>query len=388
MMESFLLLEIEDKNEKSKKEHKQKSPLEGIAPPVLLKQLQESCNEKAPTVLRQIRNQFNVGDRLEVRLGFQAQVISVLLAQLLDGKKRFLWPQFLHFLCFKAAEFWRRPIDENPAISKSLVQLLTNTDLFIDSENIPLFRRLYRMTKQFLRDPELFSVLRREQLQPQARACLRLWIRNDLQPAPCDLAKWNDVLSHLQVTLCPSISTTAQTAVVEMEGKAQEDVRDIFFWNLNGLRARWNAAKLPFTEVISHKNPDLVVLSEVRCDFSRLWRLPGFEEFLFKKGYLFCFFLWSRTGIGKAGLAAFSKTKPLDFLFGLGDQAFDAEGRVISLLFRDVIVVGTYNPQGGFTTESLAEKVAGKSSWEFSSANWGCALDGRGGQWFGEEISM
>ena len=87
-------------------------------------------------------------------------------------------------------------------------------------------------------------------------------------------------------------------------------------------------------------------------------------------------------------MAAFSKTKPLDFVFGLGDQAFDAEGRVISLLFRDVIVVGTYNPQGGFTTESLAEKVAWekqlgiflsklrvRSGWEGRPVVWGGDLN-------------
>ena len=58
-----------------------------------------------------------------------------------------------------------------------------------------------------------------------------------------------------------------------------EVVRDVLFWNVNGLRARWGAKKLPFSQVISAKDPDLVVLTEVRSSFERVWGLSGFEQF-------------------------------------------------------------------------------------------------------------
>ena len=113
-------------------------------------------------------------------------------------------------------------------------------------------------------------------------------------------------------------------------------VRDVFFWNVNGLRARWGAKKLPFSQVISAKDPDLVVLTEVRSSFEKVWGLSGFEQFLLDNNYFFSFFYWNNEGIGKGGVAAFSKRKPLDVLFGLQTPELDVEARVLSLLFDDL----------------------------------------------------
>ena len=80
-----------------------------------------------------------------------------------------------------------------------------------------------------------------------------------------------------------------------------------------------------------------------------------------EKGYLFSYFYWTQaTGsqkIGKCGVAALSKVKPLGHLFGFEDRDLGEEARLIS--FPDLVVVGTYSPKG-----ILPESLAAKIQWE------------------------
>ena len=95
-------------------------------------------------------------------------------------------------------------------------------------------------------------------------------------------------------------------------------------WNVNGLRA---CVKKGFLDLLSTHDPDVLCIQEVRSAESdipgEVLDLPRFEKFWFcaeKKGY--------------AGCGLLTKVPPLDVRFGTGEEAFDAEGRVITAEFE------------------------------------------------------
>ena len=55
-----------------------------------------------------------------------------------------------------------------------------------------------------------------------------------------------------------------------------------------------------------------------------------------------------------------SKVATLGHVFGVDDGKLDTQARAITLLFPDLVLIATYNPQGGFTDETLAFKT----TWE------------------------
>ncbi len=49
---------------------------------------------------------------------------------------------------------------------------------------------------------------------------------------------------------------------------------------------------------------------------------------------------------GYSGVTVFTKHKPLEFGFGLGEERFDSEGRVIWMRFADFLIFNIYFPNG------------------------------------------
>lgn len=119
----------------------------------------------------------------------------------------------------------------------------------------------------------------------------------------------------------------------------------IYSWNVNGIRAVWN--KGMFQKFIEEHDPDILCLQETKAqrDQSEV-DLPQYEEYwssAVKKGY--------------SGTAIFSKTKPLEVLYGfpdviasnytaMADKYGDPlqEGRVIAAEFDDFYVLTVYTP--------------------------------------------
>ena len=116
--------------------------------------------------------------------------------------------------------------------------------------------------------------------------------------------------------------------------------------------------------------PSPEVLAESRTDHEHALKLKGFEEWTEKEGYLFSYFYWSvslgKKKFGEAGITILAKVRPLEVKFGLGNGTLDEQARVISMLFTDFVLVSTYNPQGGFSEETLAMKTA----WEVALGNY------------------
>lgn len=119
----------------------------------------------------------------------------------------------------------------------------------------------------------------------------------------------------------------------------------IYSWNVNGIRAVWN--KGMFQKFIKEHDPDILCLQETKAQQEQSEvDLPGYHEFwnsAIKKGY--------------SGTAIFTKTKPLNVLYGFPDVIANnytamtdgygdplQEGRVMAAEFENFYVITVYTP--------------------------------------------
>lgn len=103
-------------------------------------------------------------------------------------------------------------------------------------------------------------------------------------------------------------------------------------WNVNGLRACMGKG---FGEFLVAEDPDVICLQETKMQREQAdFQFPGYLEY------------WNSavTRKGYSGTAVFSKREPLSVSFGLGEEEFDGEGRVIAAEYPDFILVTVYTP--------------------------------------------
>ena len=119
-------------------------------------------------------------------------------------------------------------------------------------------------------------------------------------------------------------------------------------WNVNGIRA---VAKKGFRDSVEKMEADVLCLQETKAQPEQLtpdiYCLDGYKEYFHsaeRKGY--------------SGTAVFSRKEPREVSFGLGEDAFDHEGRTIEMDFGDFILYNIYFPNGGQGPERLAFKLA------------------------------
>ena len=104
-------------------------------------------------------------------------------------------------------------------------------------------------------------------------------------------------------------------------------------WNVNGIRAVLGKGLAQF---VADEQPDILCLQETKANQEQVdmgWLGDDYHQFwnsAEKKGY--------------SGTAIFSRRKPLGVSYGMGEEKFDTEGRVISLEFRSYYVVTVYTP--------------------------------------------
>ena len=102
-------------------------------------------------------------------------------------------------------------------------------------------------------------------------------------------------------------------------------------WNVNGLRACMSKG---FMDFFVEQDFDVIGLQEIKMmreqgDFD----FPGFEEY------------WnSAQRKGYSGTAVFTKEKPLMVSYGIGMEAHDQEGRVITAEYGEFFFVTVYTP--------------------------------------------
>jgi exodeoxyribonuclease III len=112
----------------------------------------------------------------------------------------------------------------------------------------------------------------------------------------------------------------------------------IIAFNVNGLRA---VLKKNFEKDIAGLNPDILVLEETKLSEDLHIDFPYAP-----KGYE-VFWSCSKLRKGYSGTAILSKVHPLSVHYGLANEKYDDEGRVITLEFPSFYLVGAYVPNSG-----------------------------------------
>ena len=103
-------------------------------------------------------------------------------------------------------------------------------------------------------------------------------------------------------------------------------------WNVNGIRACMGKG---FSDFFAEVNADIFCLQETKAREEQV-------DMAWMKGYKA---YWnSAEKPGYSGTAVFTKKTPLDVQFGIGIEAHDTEGRVITLKFKDYYLVTVYTP--------------------------------------------
>ncbi|MEB3692216.1 MAG: exodeoxyribonuclease III [Caldisphaeraceae archaeon] len=110
----------------------------------------------------------------------------------------------------------------------------------------------------------------------------------------------------------------------------------VLTWNVNGLKSLINKG-LP-KEIFSY---DIVMFQEIKTD-----KVPEEME---KLGY--SIYINPAKRKGYSGTLTLTKINPIKVRYGIGDEEFDSEGRVISLEFNEFYAINAYfpNAQHGLT---------------------------------------
>ncbi len=118
-------------------------------------------------------------------------------------------------------------------------------------------------------------------------------------------------------------------------------------WNVNGIRAAIKKGALTWAQA---NDLDVFCLQEVKArqeqlsEQDREW--PGYA----------CYWNAAQRP-GYSGVAVYSRVPPLEVSYGLGDDRFDAEGRVIRLRYPGFYLYNIYFPNGQRGQERVAYKL-------------------------------
>ncbi|MCU0372352.1 MAG: exodeoxyribonuclease III [Ignavibacteria bacterium] len=131
-----------------------------------------------------------------------------------------------------------------------------------------------------------------------------------------------------------------------MAEKRSKKIR-IFTWNVNGLRA---VHKKGFLDWVTDEKPDILCLQETKAHRDQL---P--EELRNIKGYESHFHSAKKKGY--SGVAIYSRIKPVEIQYGIGNDYFDDEGRAIIADYGKFVLANCYFPNGGRGPERVKYKL-------------------------------
>jgi exodeoxyribonuclease-3 len=123
----------------------------------------------------------------------------------------------------------------------------------------------------------------------------------------------------------------------------------IISWNVNGLRAVHR--KELFLPFIKKEKPDILCLQETKAEEVQL---P--EEIKNIPGY-FGYFSHSKGRKGYSGVGIYTKIEPEQIEEGMGIKKFDDEGRLLTLYFKNFVLLNVYFPNGGGESHRLKYKL-------------------------------
>ncbi|MEG1844057.1 MAG: exodeoxyribonuclease III [Clostridia bacterium] len=131
-------------------------------------------------------------------------------------------------------------------------------------------------------------------------------------------------------------------------------------WNVNGLRA---CATKGFESSVEALDADVICLQETKMQPGQLeLALPGYHQYFLgavKKGY--------------SGTAVLTRAEPISVCQGIGLEAHDQEGRVLTCEYPDFTLVNCYTPNA----QNQLKRLAYRLEWEDAFRAYLMRLDAR-----------
>ncbi len=121
----------------------------------------------------------------------------------------------------------------------------------------------------------------------------------------------------------------------------------IYSWNVNELRA---VQKNGFVDWVKHEQPDIICLQETKIQEDQLT-----DELNDIGGYQAYFSFAQRKGY--SGVATYTKEKPVDVIYGIGNLKYDSEGRVLITEYPAFTLLNIYFPNGQKDDHRLKYKM-------------------------------
>lgn len=110
----------------------------------------------------------------------------------------------------------------------------------------------------------------------------------------------------------------------------------IISYNVNGIRSAMNKGLMEWLKAV---DADIVCLQEIKADPGQL-NLMHLEDLGYKT------YWYSAQKKGYSGVAIFTKLDPLHVEYGCGITAYDEEGRILRVDFKNYSVMSVYFPSG------------------------------------------
>jgi len=135
----------------------------------------------------------------------------------------------------------------------------------------------------------------------------------------------------------------------------------IISWNVNGIRAAFKnlafgenldslGIKKGFLKWLEESKADIVCIQETKACPEQL------EPNLIRPNNYYSYFS-SAFKKGYAGVAVYTKEKPIEVENKTGMKRFDGEGRVLKLQYPHFLLINLYLPQGGRKKENMGYKL-------------------------------
>ena len=187
------------------------------------------------------------------------------------------------------------------------------------------------------------------------------WVRHKARKGALEEQNsWEDFQKLFALPFYSVSDTTTQTCKISMRidqprGEEEKFPRSIIVWNGNGVRARMDPKRSELKSLVHAINPSLLCFLEAKINSEKLFEIQGFEEWVRGEGFIQLFCYWSvqegKAAHGGEGILILTKV-PCEVSYGIGDPEFDNQARVATLAFPEVLIIVSYNPQGGFSEQS------------------------------------
>ena len=248
-----------------------------------------------------------------------------------------------------------------------------------------------RVILEILRNNE--SVMH-QTIHPIVWARLSEWVKKNTTQNDTDV--WIVIAKHLGMQPQPkitylgvgcgssSLNEDTQLNSQSCSTNSQNNPYTVGGWNVNSLKKRWDHSpegwypksvsqytymsrrekrNLPFQDVVHCSGtPDVLFVFESKATLQTILNLPGMFSWRKANQYQHVYSTWTtshRNSAGHAGTCAFSKITPEHMIYGFNTphHNWEGEGRVITLIFKSHIVVGTYSPCSGYDSTRKTRKA-------------------------------